>query len=76
MKYDYSASCSCGKEFYSDTIQGMKGDAKQHMLNHLLANKRVHAVYINRHFKGSDIDDSFDSIKIEPGKGFQVKFTK
>lgn len=61
MKYDYSYICGCGWERYSDTLAAAKKEARQHV------NTCTHAdniVYIDRHFKGSDIDDSFPNTKV------------
>lgn len=61
LLYDYSAICSCGAEIYASILNQIKN----HSLHHLrYCEDKEGEVYINRHERGGDIDDSFKEIKV------------
>lgn len=60
-KYDYSALCDCGEEYYTRTLAEMKKETKKHFKECRVIQA---IVYVDRHFKGGDIDDSFKGLKI------------
>ena len=56
MQYDYSALCSCQNfEVYDDTLKGMREQVRDHKKEKC----GNYEGWIERHFRGSDIDDSF-----------------
>lgn len=61
MEYDHTALCNCGDEQYYDTLAAAKQKSKFHLR---YCTKKDAEIYINRHFKGSDIDDSFKEVRI------------
>lgn len=67
MEYDYTSLCNCGDEQYHNTLAVAKEKSKFHLR---YCTRKDGEIYINRHFKGSDIDDTFKDVRITKAQVF------
>lgn len=64
MKYDYYGICDCRWEHGEVKLAEMKKESYKHLFSRCPLSKEKPRVFINRNFRNSDIDDSFNDLII------------